>query len=141
VRERVYCSVRICLYVSFILFLVFKHLNAELNSICHLLALLGAHHIFHISRIRVKVWKSVTNFYLLLKYLFGGSFTPTSHNKFIFCCFSMRLCYIHISPSLDRHQTLFLTPCKRRMGSKTSIRGARIITVLVIISYSTVKLN
>ena len=29
-------------------------LNAELNPICHLLALLGAHHILHISRIRVK---------------------------------------------------------------------------------------
>ena len=28
-------------------------LNAELNSICHLLALLGTHHILHISRIRV----------------------------------------------------------------------------------------
>jgi hypothetical protein len=27
-------------------------LNAELNSICHLLALLGAHPIFHVSRIR-----------------------------------------------------------------------------------------
>jgi len=28
-------------------------LNAKLNSICHLLALLGAHHILHVSRIRV----------------------------------------------------------------------------------------
>ena len=28
-------------------------LNAVLNSICHLLALLGAHPILHISRIRV----------------------------------------------------------------------------------------
>jgi hypothetical protein len=28
-------------------------LNAELNSICHLLALLGSHHILHVSRIRV----------------------------------------------------------------------------------------
>jgi hypothetical protein len=28
--------------------------NAELNPICHLLALLGAHHIFHVNRIRVK---------------------------------------------------------------------------------------
>ena len=28
-------------------------LNAELNPICHLLALLGAHHIIHISGIRV----------------------------------------------------------------------------------------
>jgi hypothetical protein len=30
-------------------------LNAELNPICHLLALLGAHHILHVSRIRIKV--------------------------------------------------------------------------------------
>jgi len=31
----------------------FKGLKAELNPICHLLALLGVHLIFHISRIRV----------------------------------------------------------------------------------------
>ena len=31
----------------------FNPLNAELNPICHLLALLGARHILHISRIRV----------------------------------------------------------------------------------------
>ena len=30
-------------------------LNAELNPICYLLALLGAHHFLHVSRIRVKV--------------------------------------------------------------------------------------
>jgi len=30
-------------------------LNAELNPICHLLALLGAHHIFHVSGLRVKI--------------------------------------------------------------------------------------
>jgi hypothetical protein len=29
-------------------------LNAELNPICHFLALLGAHYILHVSRIRVK---------------------------------------------------------------------------------------
>jgi hypothetical protein len=33
---------------------VLNPLNAELNPICHLLALLRAHLIFHISRIRVK---------------------------------------------------------------------------------------
>jgi len=33
---------------------LFNPLNAELNPICHLLALLGAHHILHINRIRVK---------------------------------------------------------------------------------------
>ena len=32
--------------------LVFNPLNAEWNLICHLLALLGAHHILHVSRIR-----------------------------------------------------------------------------------------
>ena len=30
-------------------------LNAELNPICHLLALLGAHHILHVSSVRVKM--------------------------------------------------------------------------------------
>jgi hypothetical protein len=33
---------------------LFSPLNAQLNPICHLLALLGAHHILHVSRIRVK---------------------------------------------------------------------------------------
>ena len=44
----------------------FKHfnpLNAELNPICHLLGLLGAHHILHISGIRIK------NQYWALKHL------------------------------------------------------------------------
>jgi len=30
-----------------------KPLNAELNPICHLLALLEAHHIFHVSGLRL----------------------------------------------------------------------------------------
>jgi len=32
----------------------FNTLNAQLNPICHLVALLGAHYILHVSRIRVK---------------------------------------------------------------------------------------
>ena len=35
--------------------LTLNSLNAELNPICHLLALLGAHHILHVSRIRVQL--------------------------------------------------------------------------------------
>jgi len=31
-------------------------LNAKLNPICHVLTLLGAHHILHVSRVRVNVW-------------------------------------------------------------------------------------
>ena len=38
----------------------FNTLNPELNPICHLLALLGAYHILHVSRIRVN-WKRTTN--------------------------------------------------------------------------------
>ena len=41
-------------------------LNAELNPICCLLALLGAHHFLHVSRIRVK---SLT-LRLLLSYIY-----------------------------------------------------------------------
>jgi hypothetical protein len=33
---------------------IFNPLNAQLNPICHLLSLLGAHHILHVSRQRVK---------------------------------------------------------------------------------------
>jgi len=33
--------------------LIFNPLNADLNPICRLLALLGAHRIFHISELRV----------------------------------------------------------------------------------------
>jgi len=33
---------------------LFNPLNAELNPICHLLALFGAHHIFHVSGLGVK---------------------------------------------------------------------------------------
>ena len=38
---------------------IINPLNAELNPICHFLSLLGAHHIFYVSRIRVNRGKSV----------------------------------------------------------------------------------
>ena len=34
----------------------FNPLNAELNPICHLVALLGVYHFLHVSRIRVKLY-------------------------------------------------------------------------------------
>jgi len=42
-------------------------LNAELNTICHLLTLLAAHHILHVSRIRVKQ----THFVAEVQYFYG----------------------------------------------------------------------
>jgi hypothetical protein len=37
-------------------FLEFNPLNAELNPICHLMALWGAHHILHVSETRVNIY-------------------------------------------------------------------------------------
>ena len=57
------------LWVSeqFLLSFAINPLNAELNIICYLLALLGAHHFLHVSRIRVK---SLT-LRLLMSYIYG----------------------------------------------------------------------
>jgi len=44
----------------------FNRLNAELNPTCHLLALLGAHHILHLSGLRVK--QNVSEFLEAVKY-------------------------------------------------------------------------
>jgi len=51
------------------LFCVFNPLNAVLNSICYLLALLGARHFLHVSRIRAK---SLT-LRLLMSYIYDIS--------------------------------------------------------------------
>jgi len=59
-------------------------LNPELNPICYLLALLGAHHFLHVSRIRVK---SLT-LRRLMSYIYGApildvsrSHTTTQHSR------------------------------------------------------------
>jgi len=56
----------------------------ELNPICYLLALLGAHHFLHVSRIRVKLLTSR----LLMSYIYGApildvsrSHTTTQHSR------------------------------------------------------------
>ena len=65
-----------CMYIN--------PLNPELNSICYLLALLGAHHFLHVSRIRVK---SLT-LGLLMSYIYRApildvsrSHTTTQHSR------------------------------------------------------------
>jgi len=59
-------------------------LNPELNPICYLLALLGAHHFLHVNRIRVKL----LTFRLLMSYIYGAptldvsrSHTTTQHSR------------------------------------------------------------
>jgi hypothetical protein len=46
-----------------------KPLNAELNPICHLLALLRAHPILHVSRIRVKLRRRDISDNLVISYV------------------------------------------------------------------------
>ena len=61
-------------------------LNPELNPICYLLALLGAQHFLHVSRIRVKL----LTFRLLMSYIYihgapildiSRSHTTTQHSR------------------------------------------------------------
>jgi len=49
---------------------VFNTLNAEINPICHLLALLGAHHILHVSGVRVKLSSLRRLLYIQSVYIF-----------------------------------------------------------------------
>ena len=67
-------------YLNFVI----NPLNPELNPICYLLALLGAHHFLHVSRIRVKL----LTFRLLMSYIYGAlildvsrSHTTTHHSR------------------------------------------------------------
>jgi hypothetical protein len=60
-------------------------LNAELNPIRHLLALVGAHHILHVSRVRVKlVWGSclllILCFFVLICFDFQEYNWSKGHN-------------------------------------------------------------
>jgi hypothetical protein len=50
---------RLCYGAKLIQLYLFNPSNAELNPTCHLLALLEAHHMLHVSRIRVNVFGSV----------------------------------------------------------------------------------
>jgi hypothetical protein len=62
--------------------LTFNPLNTELNPICHLLTLLGDHHIFYISRVRVKhfTFYSESVFMDFLKLRVGSKSTVFPYN-------------------------------------------------------------
>jgi hypothetical protein len=55
---------------------LFNPLNPELNPICYLLALLGAHHFLHVSRIRIKL----LTFRLLMSYIYGAPILDVSRS-------------------------------------------------------------
>ena len=66
------------------IFVPVNPLNPELNLICYFLALLGAHHFLHVSRIRVKL----LTLRRLMSYIYGApildvarSHTTTQHSR------------------------------------------------------------
>ena len=68
--------------------LLLNPLNAELNPICYLLALLGAHHFLHVSRIRVKSLTFRLRMSYIYIYIYGApildvsrSHTTTHHSR------------------------------------------------------------
>jgi len=60
----------------------FNTVNAKLNPICHLLALLGAHHILHVSRISVK--DHTCKYVFMYNALFSSDFNNSTKNRFHF---------------------------------------------------------
>ena len=71
-------------YFSLSDFVCFNPLNPELNPICYLLELLGAHQFIYVSRIRVKL----LTFRRLMSYTYGApildvsrSHTTTQHSR------------------------------------------------------------
>ena len=58
------------------LYVQFNPLKPELNPICYLLALLGAHHFLHVSRTRVKL----LTFRLLMSYIYGAPILDVSRS-------------------------------------------------------------
>ena len=86
----------------------FNPLNAELNLICYLLALLGAHHFLHVSRIRVK---SLT-LTLLMSYIYIYIYIYMEHQFMMFLDHTQRRTTVSRTP-LDecsaRRRDLYLT--------------------------------
>jgi hypothetical protein len=82
-RRRFHIKIAFAMTVSMVQGQMFNPLTPELNPICYLLALLGAHHFLHVSRIRVKL----LTFRLLMSYIYGApildvsrSHTTTQHS-------------------------------------------------------------
>jgi len=77
-----HCLFELCVLVN--------PLNPEINPICYLLALLGAHNFLHISRVRVKLltFKLLMSFIYIYIYIYGApildvsrSHTTTQHSR------------------------------------------------------------
>ena len=74
----------------------FNTSNAKLNPICHLLALLGAHHILHVSRIRVNPLNPELNPICYLLALLAHHFLHVSRIRVKSLTLRLLMSYIYI---------------------------------------------
>ena len=58
----------------------FNPINPELNPICYLLALLGAHHFLHVSRIKVKLLTFRRLMSYIYIYIYGAPILDVSRS-------------------------------------------------------------
>ena len=84
----IYMYMYMCVYIYIYIVGTFNPLNPELNPICYLLALLGAHHFFHVSRIRDKSLTLRRLMSYIYIYIYGApildvsrSHTTTQHSR------------------------------------------------------------
>ena len=77
--------------------MVFNPLYPELNPICYLLALLGAHHFLHLSRIRVKL----LTFRRLMSYIYIYIYIYMEHPFLMFLDHTQRRSTVGRTP-LDK---------------------------------------
>jgi hypothetical protein len=96
---------------------ILNPLKAELSPICHLLALLGAHHILHVSRIRVNVqWLYDVNATIHCYISFATFMSISFHlvSDFSTCCSMLHAhththTHTHVCNPQDTDSKLFLT--------------------------------
>ena len=71
-----------CAQLRGITYVWFNPLNPELNPICYLLALLGAHHFLHVSRIRVKLltFRLLMSYIYIYTYIYGAPILDVSRS-------------------------------------------------------------
>jgi hypothetical protein len=113
-----WCSARFVLGEVYKLIFIVNPLNSVLNPICHLLALLGARHILHISRIRVKNKKVFCRKFLTLVSFIKKNPTRCNNvSKFYYSIF------IWSSTCFGRHNALHQEPKTALAASGFSLSG------------------
>jgi len=70
--------------------IIVNPLNVKLNPICHLLALLGAHHIPYVSRMRVKLDRTCT--YIVILWRVRVTVIAIGKQQWVQCVFSNYVC-------------------------------------------------